>query len=151
MWQQLQTPSWHRLLEHRALLWVCYCFKLRIFNSTNLGGNENYMQTPGSQRQGPDGTLEGGLRMSSKLGHLPKPKNDFELVLPDDEADEDTADASMVSYISLCLPKQFNFRNGSRMRKKLKNVVQKSNNVGTKNNAVCALKHFNANSHCRPN
>jgi hypothetical protein len=52
------------------------------------------MDTPGSQRN--VGTLEGGLRMTTKLGKLPKPKNEFELVLPEDNEEEDLSEFATV-------------------------------------------------------
>jgi len=56
---------------------------------TAMGTNERFMETPGSQRQIAGSTLEGGQRMTEKLGKLPKPKNDFDLVLPEDEEDDE--------------------------------------------------------------
>lgn len=41
------------------------------------------METPRTERR--TGTLEEGQGMSTKLRTLPKPKNDFELVEPEDE------------------------------------------------------------------
>lgn len=49
------------------------------------------MDTPGSQRQNLGATLEGGQRVTAKLSKLPKPKNEFELVMPDDEEEDEAA------------------------------------------------------------
>lgn len=94
----LRTLFWLRSWERRKLHWVC-CFNVYylINNLISLGVGENYMDTPGSQRQIAGAMLEGGKRMTTKLSQLPKPKNDFELVLPEDEENEsEDQDSSMV-------------------------------------------------------
>ncbi|KAI6225702.1 hypothetical protein M3Y95_00725000 [Aphelenchoides besseyi] len=51
------------------------------------GNSENYLETPGSQRHG-GSSEEHGHRMTSLLSQLPKPRNEFEVILPEDEQDE---------------------------------------------------------------
>ncbi|CAD5206576.1 unnamed protein product [Bursaphelenchus okinawaensis] len=61
---------------------------LHASTASDLGTDKKYIETPRTERRG-GGTLEEGHGMSTKLKSLPKPRNEFELVLPDDEEEQE--------------------------------------------------------------
>lgn len=65
-------------------------------HDSNLGQNDSYLDTPGSQRQSSSEKLKKDERMAAKLSHLPKPKNEFDLILPDEGEGEESSMTSEV-------------------------------------------------------
>ena len=53
-------------------------------NDERFSATTDYAETPSSQRKA-GASLEDRHRMSAKLSQLPRPQNDFELILPEDE------------------------------------------------------------------
>ncbi|KAF1594287.1 UNVERIFIED_CONTAM: Cell division cycle 5-like protein, partial [Eudyptes robustus] len=61
---------------------------LHSANTTEGLTDKRYIETPRTERR-VGGTLEEGHGMSTKLRNLPNPTNDFELVLPEEEEEEE--------------------------------------------------------------